>query len=48
VDDATVGGYAPYMIASENEAAPTRLRGVLRDDAVRRRKPGRFDAATPI
>jgi hypothetical protein len=47
-DDDTVGGYAPYLIARENESAPTRMRGVLRSDVVKRRKPGRFDAATPM
>ena len=47
-DDETVRGYAPYLIARENESSPTRMRGVLRRDVVKRRKPGRFDTATPM
>src|SRR5919197_293798 len=47
-DDETVRGYAPDLIARENESSPTRMRGVLRRDVVKRRKPGRFDTATPM
>jgi hypothetical protein len=45
VEDETVRGYAPYLIAPENTGEDlTRMRGVLRGDSVRRRKPGRMDA----
>lgn len=48
LDDGTVRGYAPYLVNREDAAArPELLRGVLRSDVVRRRKPKRFDAARP-
>jgi hypothetical protein len=48
LDDPSVSGYSPYLVAREDAGAtPQRLQGVLRNDVVRRRKPKRFDAARP-
>jgi hypothetical protein len=48
LEDESVRGYAPYLMEPENAAArPERMRGVLRGDVVRRRKPRRFDAGMP-
>ncbi len=48
LDDEQVRGYAPYLVNPEDAAAaPTTLRGVLRNDVVKRRKAKRFDAARP-
>ncbi len=47
-DDPGARGYAPYVFNLEDaEAHPDSLVGVLRGDVVKRRKPHRFDAATP-
>jgi hypothetical protein len=48
LEDPSVSGYAPYLMAREDAgAAPGRLQGVLRNDVVKRRKPKRFDASRP-
>src|SRR5439155_21384302 len=48
LEDESVRGYAPYLMEPENAAAePRRLRGVLRGDVVKRRKPKRFDTGMP-
>ena len=48
LEDPSVSGYAPYLVAREDAgAAPQRLQGVLRGDVVKRRKPKRFDSARP-
>ncbi len=48
LDDENVRGYAPYLMNREDAAArPEIQRGVLRPDVVKRRKPRRFDTATP-
>ena len=49
LEDRSARGYAPYLLEPENAAAePHRLRGVLRNDVVRRRKDHRFDAGRPM
>jgi hypothetical protein len=49
LEDASVRGYAPYLVEPENAAAePRRLQGVLRSDVVRRRKEHRFDTGRPM
>lgn len=48
LDDDQVRGYAPYLVNPEDAAAaPHTMRGVLRNDVVKRRKAKRFDAARP-
>ena len=48
-DDARVRGYTPYLIdARQTKVGSTEpMRGVLRSDSIRRRKPGRMDAGRP-
>ena len=48
LEDESVRWYAPYLMAREDAGAePRRIRGVLRNDVVKRRKDKRFDTARP-